>query len=122
MKLQLEPQPLVALNVSGTLFTVRRETLADHEWILSKIVEDEAFFWGTLHNGTYYIDQDPDAFRCLHISCESGPFFLGLPTIWKELESIKELAEFLCFDLLLKYVNGCIEECGKVKTRVEGLD
>lgn len=119
---RLQRTTLIQLSVSGTPFTVRGEMLTENEWILSKIVEEDTIPWGILDDGKYYIDQDPIAFRwVLHYArVKSLPSEIAKSLT--ELESIKSLAEYLCFGPLSEYVDGRIEECEKVKTKVEELE
>ena len=58
----IEETELVDLSLSGTSFTIRRKMLTEHKWMLSKLL-DEDIPWALHHNGRYFIDADPVAFR-----------------------------------------------------------
>ena len=96
---QPEEDPLVRLSVSGTPFTVRSELIINTDWVLSRLVESE-IPWKSMDEGRYFVDADPIAFRwALHFAK-----FNSLPEEMSksELESLRCLGEFLCFDELLK--------------------
>lgn len=89
--------------------------------MLSRIVDND-IPWAVHHNGRYFIDQDPVAFRwLLHFTrCQSLPS--GILGAVNELEAIRSLADFLCFQTLLEYVDGAIAKCVEAGCRVEELE
>ena len=113
--------PLVELSVSGTSFTVRKELLTEHDWVLSRIVEND-IPWALHHNRRYFLGQDPVAFRwVLHYTrCNSLP--MGILASVDELEVIRTLADFLCFQPLIDYVDEAVGKCMETRGRVEELE
>ncbi|CAB9515886.1 expressed unknown protein [Seminavis robusta] len=114
--------PLIDLSVSGTLFTIRRDLLAENKGILSNIDEPDKGPHGIHHEGRYFIDGDPIAFRWIlhYLRYQSLPS--PITQSLTELECIQQLADCLCFEPLLAYLNGCIEQCNQAKTRMEELE
>lgn len=93
----------------------------EHDWMLRNLLNNETRNWGIYHNGRYFIDADPIAFRwILHYTrCQSLPSnILNSPT---ELEMIRSLADFLCFQNMLEYLGERIETCNQIQAELKDL-
>ena len=113
--------PLVEISVSGTSFTLRREVLVENDWMLARIV-DKKLPWALHHNGRYFIDADPTSFGWVLHFTRYGILPSLITKSVGELETIRSLADFLCFEALVAYLDKEMAACVEVKSEVERLE
>jgi len=122
---------LFDLSVSGTSFTVPRSILTDRQWILSHIVPDgitdkdentKTVPWGTYHNGKYFIDVDPQAFRWILHFIRHGSLPRGVFESSMEADGLLAVADYLCYEELVAYIHGERKEVMEYEERVLKLE
>ncbi|KAL5113059.1 Potassium voltage-gated channel protein egl-36 [Taenia crassiceps] len=83
-----DPGPLLKLNISGTVFTVKISTLQNDQIVFEKIIEDAEYIPET---DEYYLERDPVVFRFVHNYLRHQEMHLPLnicgPLLEKELEA-----------------------------------
>jgi hypothetical protein len=93
--------PFIDMSVLGTRFTMLRSTVIETDWILSRAVDGD-IPWGTYHEGRYYLDVDPVAFRSILHFIKNRTLPDGLAKI--ELSAIRALADYLAFSDLVNEI------------------
>uniref|UniRef100_A0A7S4VIW2 Potassium channel tetramerisation-type BTB domain-containing protein n=1 Tax=Ditylum brightwellii TaxID=49249 RepID=A0A7S4VIW2_9STRA len=121
---------IIDLSVSGTTFTVPRSILTDRQWMLSNIASDHANSdediktvpWGTFHNGKYFIDTDPKAFRWILHFIRHGSLPRGVFESSIEADALLDVADYLCYEELVTYICGERKEVMEYEERVLKLE